>query len=319
DWYAQDTWKISRSLTLDYGLRFGWSTPWHSNHNQEAGFLPWLWDPQQRVQLIQPVLVNGKRMGFDPVTRQIVAVTDIGAVAPEAGNPYNGIVNRLTNPGYPRGLRYTDGIKTMPRLSFAWDPIGDGKTVIRGGGGFFYDTHERDNFSNGIEYTPLIQANPAIEYTTVQSFINSKGLLFPGTIQGIDPHRHVQLTMNFSFGIQREIGFGTVPDVAYVGALGRHLVARQDVNATQLGTDFQPQNQDATNGTPLPSSFLRPYRGCGSIDITVTASAPAITRCKHKSGADTRTISLTDSYGPGPRRWITPTPIRAQARMSAPL
>ncbi|MBV9085024.1 MAG: carboxypeptidase regulatory-like domain-containing protein, partial [Acidobacteriaceae bacterium] len=266
DWYAQDTWKISRSFSLDYGLRFGWSTPWHSNQNQEAGFLPSLWNPQQRVQLIQPILVNGKRMGFDPITRQVVAVTDVGAIAPEAGNPYNGIVNRLTDPSYPRGLRYTDGIKTMPRLSFAWDPVGDGKTVIRGGGGFFYDTHERDNFSNGIEYTEPIQANPAIEYTTVQSFINSKGLLFPGTIQGIDPQRHVQLTMNFSFGIQREIGFGTVLDVAYVGALGRHLIAREDVNATQLGTDFQPQNQDPTNGKPLPSSFVRPYTGYGGID-----------------------------------------------------
>jgi hypothetical protein len=266
EWFAQDNWKVKRNLTLNLGVRFGWALPWHSEQLQEAGFVPSLWNPANAVQLIRPVLVGTTRMGMNPITGAILPAVTIGAIAPEAGNPINGIVYRKTSPDYPAGLRNTDGIKTAPRLGFAWDPLGNGKTVIRGGGGVFYNMHDQDNFGNNIEYTPPIQYQPAINYTTVQTFINQSGLNSPGTIQGFDVNQHIQKTYNFSFGVQRDIGFGNVLDVAYVGSLARHLEERVNLNSTQLGTNFQPASIDPTTKKPYASQFLRPYQGYADIN-----------------------------------------------------
>src|SRR5262249_38687658 len=70
---------------------------------------------------------------------------------------------------------------------------------------------------------------------------------------------------NFSFGFQQDVGHGTVIDVAYVGALGRHLQARRNLNTTALGTNYQPQYLDSTTNKVLPSQFVRPYVGYGDI------------------------------------------------------
>jgi hypothetical protein len=266
DWFVQDTWKASRNLTFNLGVRWAWSQPWHSVQNLEAGFVPWLWDPQQVAKLIQPTLSGGKRMALDPITGQILPAVFIGAIAPGSKNLYNGIVYRIANPSWPQGLRYTDGVKTAPRVGFAWRPFGRDKTVIRGGGGLFYNTHERDNYQSGIQYTPPIQSNPVINYTTVQTFIGQVGYVSPSSISGYAPDRHVQMTMNYSFGFQQDIGFGSVLDVAYVGALGRHLLQRANLNSTPLGANYQPQNLDSTNANKvLPSQYLRPYLGFADI------------------------------------------------------
>lgn len=68
-----------------------------------------------------------------------------------------------------------------------------------------------------------------------------------------------------SFGVQRNIGFNSVLDVAYVGNLGRHLGQEMNINQLPYGVRFLPSNIDPTTGKPLPDDFLRPYYGYSSL------------------------------------------------------
>ena len=68
EWFAQDTWKASRKLTIDYGSRFAWYSHWVQKDGAAAAFALERYDPSKAPQLYQPVLVNGVRQARNPAT-----------------------------------------------------------------------------------------------------------------------------------------------------------------------------------------------------------------------------------------------------------
>ena len=267
EWFLQDNWKVSRRLTLDYGARLGWSQPFHAKGLEEAGFVPTLFNPSNHIVLIQPRGTGSQRVGINPLTGQVLPAAMIGAIVPGFGDPYDGTVNRKVTPSYPSGLRKTSGIKTAPRFGFAYKPFHHNKTVIRGGAGVFYEVHERDNLSSNIWTNPPLVLTPEIFYGNLNTFSSQAGFNFPSNTTGFDLNRPLLRTVNFSFELQQDIGFGTVVGVSYVGALSRHLVQRRNLNSVPFGTTFLPSSKEPSNpSTTLASEFLRPYLGYGDIE-----------------------------------------------------
>ena len=113
--YAQDSWKLTRNLTLDYGLRYEPFIPWHEVQGRMGSFFPNLFASNTH-STVYPLAPAGLQFAGD------------------AGFNRNGIPNIYSH--------------FMPRVGFAWDIFGTGKTSLRGGAGDFYDSRLSSVFFN---------------------------------------------------------------------------------------------------------------------------------------------------------------------------
>jgi hypothetical protein len=264
EWYAQDTWKVTRKLTLDYGLRFSWVQPQFERDGNASGFNPDYYDPAQAAVLVTPGFdSNGKRAGINPVTGQTLPAVLIGSIA--KGSAANGMVVAKQNAGYPRALMNDRGIQYGPRFGFAYDPIGDGKTAVRGGFGVTYNREDSSNFLPFTENPPLVNS-PTSFYGNLGNFLSAGRAPFPSSVGGVARSGEVPSVMSFSFGVQRQLDAKTHLDVAYAGNLGRHLRQSVNLNGIAPGTDFLASSLDRTTNKPLAADFLRPYPGLGDIN-----------------------------------------------------
>lgn len=287
EFYAQDNWKASNKLTLDYGVRFYYVTPQWDESLQASNFLPSAFDRNNAARLFTPVCVGGvapcsggNRRGMDP---RLVAQ----GVTPTLGNTVEErFIGRLTpgsnrfNGAFQAGQGINDQLqdggkfKVSPRVGFVYDLSGRGEMIFRGGWGIFFDRPQGNMVFDMISNAPGV-LNSSVQWGQLQNLSAGGGgsdpeptLSLNPTAFEFDPPRVTQ----WNFGFQRKLFGNFMFDLAYVGSKGDSLLRQQQINAVPAGATFLPQNQDPTRApaaqlgsSALPTDLLRPYPGYGNI------------------------------------------------------
>jgi hypothetical protein len=248
EWYAQDSWKATRKLTVNYGLRMALIQPLYDEGGQMANFSFAAFDPAKSVQLAAD-----------------------GSLLPGVGDRFNGMV--VSGKTAPRGLIQDRGVHWAPRVGIAYQL--DSKTVFRMGGGVFYERIATFTvgYTSNYATNPPTLTTPEIQNGNLSTIVGTNLVNRPLTVTRLSDDGHVPTVYNYSAGLQRELPGSMVLDVSYVGSQSRHLTLSEPFNFVALGSAWKPENL-LPNGNVKPTNFYRPYLGyTGGQQFTTGTSA----------------------------------------------
>ena len=235
--YVQDNWRVSHRLTLNLGLRWDGVPHTYEANNRMGNFYPALYDPAKAATFNN----NGTICAGPPND-------NCSAPSPGLGTSPNSILagiplylNGIGIPGQngvPKGLVNNHWAAFGPRLGFAYDMTGAGKTVVRGGFGIMYERIQGNDmydagpnipFSLSVNTPgPVEMDNPKIALAsgTAATFpIN------PASITGLDSKSYkLPRSSQWSLGVQRSLSAKTVLSLTYVGNTNRYQSYRTQTN-----------------------------------------------------------------------------------------
>ena len=274
--FVQDTWKITPTLTLDYGLRGAWYQPQYDSSKQASTFVPSLFDASKAPRLYQPAInpANGQRAAYDPPTGAYLPSFDIGLEVPNTGVPFQAICQAGTC--VDKYLFDNRGPQWGPRFGLAWDITGKGNVVFRAGSGIYYDRIQGNRVFDSVTNPPEA-VTPTLNQNLVSTIDPKNVLLGPPGLVAADPTGKIPTTYQYQISVQARLPQRLMLDVAYVGSQSRHLQDNRNLNYNAFGQCYLPQNQDPQRVAATPNAllgnnckdanFLKPYQGYGSINL----------------------------------------------------
>jgi len=261
--FGQDEWKLTKNLTLNYGLRYEYNSPQIDPHNEIIGWFP------------------GKQSTVFPTSPASFLYPG------DAGTPN-------------RGLIYPDRNNFAPRFGFAWDMLGDAKLVMRGGYGIFYDIEDgalnlqfggqapfgyvANNFPDFTGATPSSGSNNSFVadpfgpfgYPNPYPFV-AQG--FTGTFFSpampfafvVYPHFRTPYAQNFNFGFQYQLTKDMMVEAVYVGSLSRKAINSTETNFPTLSALQAQLAAAGGDASQLNPECARPLAACDANGVPTGA------------------------------------------------
>ena len=264
--YAQDTWKVTPRFTLDYGLRYQFEGPTYTaGQYHQYYFEPDAYLPANAVTINIAPNIPGQAPTLGSICGNS---TSYGCSSYNpASNPYNGMVREGTD-GLPKGGMDNRYDNLGPRVGFAWDVFGTGKTAVRGGFGIFYERYQQNTFNfGGISnppnvYTPTIYGGNIANIST--SEVNGAPLTVSSGVLTVLKKGMIPTTNGYNFGIQQALPFKMVLDASYIGNQSRHQIYIHELEQLPLGYTnvINPTILGTVNNQ---TQAIYPYRGYSSI------------------------------------------------------
>ena len=269
DAYAMDDWRVSHRLTLNLGLRWEGLPHAFDTNGRMSNFYPSLWDPSQAAQFTSPTsgALNTSGPGFRTVPGTLLSSVPF----------YLNGVGLAGRNGIPQGLTDNHWTTFAPRIGFAYDMFGDHKTVMRAGGGIFYERNAGNEeynmganapFSNSASTSSPYMDTPTVSWATGASA--GKSPTTPQGFTGVQKTLPISTVYQFSLGLEQQLKSNVVATLGYVGNTSNHLSQTVDTNTLPLADIADRTNVcgSACGGKAgTDADYFRQYVGFQSINL----------------------------------------------------
>ncbi len=217
--YVQDNWRVNRKLTLNLGLRWDGVPHTYEAKDRMGNFYPSMYNQADAAMLLPDGNISPNSLGLGTSPNAILANVPL----------YLNGIGIPGQPGVPKGLVNNHWAAFGPRVGFAYDLTGAGKTVVRGGFGLMYERIQGNDMYNAGPNIPFSFAanlnsvtfeNPTIALGTGTAA--PQPIVAPSiTGLAIDNYK-LPASYQWSAGVQRQISARSVLSIAYVGNQNRH-------------------------------------------------------------------------------------------------
>ena len=295
--FVQDNWKATPRLTLNLGVRYAYyGQPW------DANLLLSNFNPGTYSAAAAPTIASTGLICFTGTCTQAGSTVGL-STTPNAnadyvginylnGMIYNGSNAANNNQASPYGNKVGSAQKNnfAPRVGFAFDLFGNGKTSLRGGYGWAFDDAEVSYYETTVFNNPPSVATYSVGQTSFDSPAGGAltGLSStPGRVQALPLTYKTPYVQQYSLDIQQAITPTLLLDLGYFGDHGTHLLGAENIDQPVAGAwvgKVQPTNSGSACVDPDTGqqSFLnstcervinqiRPYLGYSAIDSLRTS------------------------------------------------